>query len=79
MPQPALGQQRELEARVLGAGDADIGRGEQDVEPRPGGPAVDRRDDRLPHPRVMIAHAAIGPGLLPVHRAGERPEDALGA
>jgi len=27
----------------------------------------------------MIAHAPVDPGLLPVHRAGERPVDAVGA
>src|SRR4029077_5429679 len=69
----------ELEPRVLGAGDANIGRRQQDVEPSPRGPAVDRRDDRLPTPRVMVAHASVDAGPLPVHGAGERPEDTLGA
>src|SRR6185437_10402458 len=77
--EPTLAQQSEFEARMLAARDADVGRGQQYVESRPGRPAVDRRDDRLPHPRVMVAHAAVDPGLLAVHGAGERPEDPLGA
>src|SRR5439155_17161584 len=48
-------------------------------EPRSRRPAVDRRNDRLPHPRVMIAQTPIDPRFLAVHRAGERPVDALGA
>src|SRR5439155_12501727 len=36
-------------------------------------------DDRLPDPRIMVAHPSVDPGLLPVHGAGERPEDALSA
>src|SRR5262249_60408000 len=79
VPDPALCGQREFDPRVLRAGDPDVGRGEQDIEPGAGGPAIDRGNDRLPHPRVVIAHAAVDPGLLSVHRAGERPEDALGA
>jgi len=27
----------------------------------------------------MVAHPPVDPGLLPVHSAGKRPEDALGA
>src|SRR5207237_5400649 len=77
--EPALRQEREFEAGMLAAGNADIGRGEQDVETRTSRPAVDRGDDRLPHPRVMIAHPPIDPGLLAVHGAGERPVDPLGA
>jgi len=36
---------------------------------RPRGPAIDRGNDRLPHPWVMVAHAAVDPGLLPVDGA----------
>ena len=79
MAEPALRQQREFEPGVLAAGDADVGRGQQDVEPRSRRPAVDRGNDRLPHPRVVVAHPSVDPGLLAVHGAGERPEDALGA
>src|SRR5665213_3048835 len=64
---------------MLGAGDTDIGRAEENVEPGPGSPAVDRGDDRLPDARVVIAHAPVDPALLPVHGAGERPVDAVGA
>src|SRR5665213_2509564 len=64
---------------MLGAGDTDIGRAEENVEPGPGGPAVARGDDRLPDARVVIAHAPVDPALLPVHGAGERPVDAVGA
>ncbi len=79
MPQPALRQQRELEARVLGAGDPDVGGRQQDVETGAGRPAVDRGDHRLPDPRIVIAHAAVDAGLLAVHRSRQRPEDALRA
>src|SRR4051794_26759675 len=79
MPEPALTRQRELESGVLGAGDADIGRRQQYVEPGAGGPAVDGGDDRLPDPRIMIPHAPVDPGPLAVHGAGQRPENALGA
>src|SRR5581483_9385737 len=68
-----------FEPRMLAAGDADIGRGQEHIKPRPRRPAVDRGDDRLPHPRVVVAHAAVDAGLLPVDGAGERPEDAAGA
>ena len=77
MPQPALGQQRELEARVLGAGDPDVGRRQQDVETGTGRPAVHRGDHRLPDARIVIAHAPVHAGLLAVHRSRQRPEDAL--
>src|SRR5262249_23640658 len=76
---PALRQQRKLEAGVPAAGGPGVGRGQQNVEPRSGGPAVDRRDDRLPHTRVMVTHAPVDTGLLAVHGAGERPEEALSA
>src|SRR5882762_3838763 len=64
---------------MLAAGDAHIGRGEQYVKTGASRPAVDRGDDRLPYPRVVVAHAPVDPGLLAVHRAGERPVEALGA
>src|SRR5436190_2063407 len=75
----ALGQERELEARVLGAGDPDVGRRQQDVEARTRRPAVDGGDHRLPHPWIVIAHALVDAGLLAVHGSRERPEDALGS
>src|SRR5215467_5450217 len=64
---------------MLETGDADVRRSEQDVEPRPGRPAIDRRDDRLPHSRVVVAHPPVDTALLAVHGAGKRPVDALGA
>src|SRR6266478_5286006 len=64
---------------MLAAGDADIGRGEQYVKTGAGRPAVDRGDDRLPYPRVVVAHPPVDPGLLAVHGTRERPVEALGA
>ena len=76
---PALGQQAELEFRVLGTGDADVGGGQQHVHPRPGRPAVDRGNHRLPDPRIVIPHPAIDTRLLPVHRSRQGPENPLRA
>src|SRR5215469_3174593 len=77
MSEPALGQQRKFEPRVLAARNADIGGRQQNVEPCPCRPAVDCRDDRLPDPRIMVAHPPVDPGLLTMHRAGQRPENPL--
>src|SRR6185436_10892017 len=41
-------------------------------------PAVDGGDHRLPHPRIMVAHAPVDAGLLAVHGPREGPEDPLG-
>ncbi len=79
MAQPALRQECKLEARVLGACDPDVGRRQQDVEAGTCRPAVYRGDHRLPHPRIVIAHAPVDAGLLAVHRSRQRPEDPLGA
>jgi hypothetical protein len=79
MAEPALRCQCEFEPGMLSTGDADIGRGQQDVEPGPRRPAIDRGNDRLPYPRVVVAHPPIDAGLLAMHGAGERPEDTLGS
>src|SRR5580700_1904008 len=78
MTQPALGQERKLEARVLGARDPDVGRRKQNVQAGTRRPAVYGGDHRLPHPRIVIAHAPVDSGLLAVRRSCQRPEDALG-
>ena len=63
---------------MLLGGDSYVGGGQYQVETRPRGPAVDRGDDRLPNLGIVVAQTAVGPGLGPVDRPGERPEDVLG-
>ena len=79
MTQPALGQERKLEARVLGARDPDVGRRKQNVQAGTRRPAVHRGDHRLPYPWIVIAHAPVDAGLLAVRSSRQRPEDALSA
>src|SRR5882724_7360501 len=79
MTEPALARQRKLEAGMLFAGNADVGRCQKDIEAGARGPAVHGGDHRLPDARIVVAHASVDAGLLTVHGAPQRPEDALGA
>src|SRR5580704_5587521 len=79
MADPTLRRQREFKSCMLGAGDTDIGRSEQDIHSGPRRPSVDGGYDGFPNTRVMVAETPIDSGSLAMHGPGQRPENPLRA